>query len=77
MIAKPRLQKQKLVEAAKYAISLAISGHEDVLSITSPADWDEGTYFEVRIKRTSTADDAVRRRERLKRLKGTKEGNEL
>lgn len=47
----PRIQKQKLEEAAKGAVKLAIEGHPEVVSYTSPADWDEMTFFEVRIIR--------------------------
>ena len=51
-IKKPRIQKQKLEEAARTAIKLAIEGHPEVVSYTSPPIWTaNGTFFEVRITR--------------------------
>mgnify|MGYP001574649832 CR=1 FL=1 len=50
-IEKPRTQKLKLEEAARTAINLAIEGHPDVVSYTSPPNWARGVYFEVRITR--------------------------
>ena len=47
----PKIQKQKLEEAAKVAINLAVEGHPEVVSYTSPADWNEMMFFEVRIVR--------------------------
>jgi len=48
-INQPIVQKRKLEEATKTAIKLAVEGHPEVVSYTSPPDWGSMVFFEVRI----------------------------